>query len=460
MYRLVAPDGSVSFTNAPTSPAYERIDTPSPARVTSTPVEPPVRAAASPAEPPARPGPAVVEPPTRVATTPVEPRERVAPAPVNQPSRISTTRVEPPPRALASRVEPPPRPAVAPGERPGRVVTSPLKPPAGVAALSAEPRPRAPAPRSGGVAAPPVEVPRAARGTTDSPTAAPATPRPDSRPPDVVAPPVVATPPIPASSTDGHAVRVEARDPRDGLHVTDLPNPAVPPSEIVTPRAEAPASPREPPPIAASPSPPRVRADDAQPGGGSSVDVPQALAPIIRRAASRHGVPERLVTAIIAVESGFNPRAVSRKGARGLMQLMPGTAAMLGVRNAFDPADNVDGGVRHLRGLLERLGQNVPLALAAYNAGEQAVVQHRGIPPYPETQDYVARIMRLFDGGGPALAASLAATLNGGLRALGDPRGWNLPAPGPARAEAGETYRSRLPDGGTAYSNIPPVARP
>src|SRR2546427_664644 len=93
----------------------------------------------------------------------------------------------------------------------------------------------------------------------------------------------------------------------------------------------------------------------------------------IRGAAERYGVPERLVSAIIRVESAFNPRAVSPKGARGLMQLMPETASGLGVRNTFDPYENIDGGVRHLRGLIDRFANNLPLVLAAYNAGERVV---------------------------------------------------------------------------------------
>jgi soluble lytic murein transglycosylase len=124
----------------------------------------------------------------------------------------------------------------------------------------------------------------------------------------------------------------------------------------------------------------------------------------IRDASERYGVPIKLVSAVIRAESGFNPRAVSRKGAQGLMQLMPGTASMLGVRNSFDPRENIDGGVRHLRSLIDRFPESLPLALAAYNAGERAVVQHKGIPPFPETQDYVTKVMHFY--GGPVEGGS------------------------------------------------------
>jgi len=113
----------------------------------------------------------------------------------------------------------------------------------------------------------------------------------------------------------------------------------------------------------------------------------------IREVAARHGVAADLVEAVIRVESAFNPRAVSNKGAQGLMQLMPRTASSLGVRNAFDPRENIDGGVRHLRYLLDRYPGNVPFALAAYNAGEKAVDYYGGIPPYAETQLYVQKIL-------------------------------------------------------------------
>jgi soluble lytic murein transglycosylase-like protein len=113
----------------------------------------------------------------------------------------------------------------------------------------------------------------------------------------------------------------------------------------------------------------------------------------IEAAALRHGVDPRLVDAVVLIESAGDPGAVSPKGAMGLMQLMPARAASLGVRDAFDPAENLDAGVRHLRELLDRYRGNLSLALAAYNAGAEAVRRHGGIPPYRETQDYVRRIL-------------------------------------------------------------------
>jgi soluble lytic murein transglycosylase-like protein len=131
---------------------------------------------------------------------------------------------------------------------------------------------------------------------------------------------------------------------------------------------------------------------------GPRVGAPVPFAREIAEAARLHGVPDALIAAVIRAESDFNPRAVSPKGARGLMQLMPATAAMLGVRDVFDASQNIDGGVRHLRALLERFGHDLPLALAAYNAGEHAVAVHGGIPPFAETRGYVARILGLLGG--------------------------------------------------------------
>jgi soluble lytic murein transglycosylase-like protein len=118
----------------------------------------------------------------------------------------------------------------------------------------------------------------------------------------------------------------------------------------------------------------------------------------IDEAASRHNVDPNLVRAVIKVESNFNPNAVSRKGAMGLMQLMPQTARQLNVTNPFDPQQNVDAGVRHLKKLMESYGGDVNLTLAAYNAGAGAVARSAGVPHFAETQNYVKRIKRLYAG--------------------------------------------------------------
>jgi hypothetical protein len=116
-------------------------------------------------------------------------------------------------------------------------------------------------------------------------------------------------------------------------------------------------------------------------------------------AAARHNVDPNLVRSVVKVESNFNSNAVSRKGAMGLMQLMPKTARELKVKNPFDPQQNVDAGVRHLKYLLENYNGDVNLTLAAYNAGEGAVRRSAGVPQYSETQDYVRKITRLYYGG-------------------------------------------------------------
>ena len=116
-------------------------------------------------------------------------------------------------------------------------------------------------------------------------------------------------------------------------------------------------------------------------------------AAVAAETARRHRVDAGLVTAVIAVESGFQPSAVSPKGAMGLMQLMPTTAAKLGVANPFDPLQNIDGGVRHLRDLLTRYRGDRRLALAAYNAGAAAVDLHGGVPPFAETRAYVRKVL-------------------------------------------------------------------
>lgn len=184
--------------------------------------------------------------------------------------------------------------------------------------------------------------------------------------------------------------------------------------------------------ITNAPTDPRYR---AVPGGSGTASgwlrVPEAAriryANEIREISERYGVDPALVEAVIRAESAFDPWAVSRKGARGLMQLMPQTAHALGVRDSFNPRQNIEGGVRHLRYLLDRYPGNVALAVAAYNAGEAAVDSYRSIPPYPETQQYVQKVL------GPT-----------GI-AVGSGRAIQV------------IYRYTEPDGTVTYSNIPPT---
>ncbi len=119
--------------------------------------------------------------------------------------------------------------------------------------------------------------------------------------------------------------------------------------------------------------------------------------PLILESARRFNLDADLVKAVIQVESSFNPRAVSSKGCIGLMQLHPGTATRFGVSDAFDPAQNIRGGTQYLRFLTDHFKGNLPLVLAAYNAGENAVIRHDGIPPYPETQKYVHKVTTLYE---------------------------------------------------------------
>ena len=139
-------------------------------------------------------------------------------------------------------------------------------------------------------------------------------------------------------------------------------------------------------------------------GGGHRNDV---ISEVIHKASRHYDVDHRLVEAIVQVESRFHPFAVSRVGAMGLMQLMPDTARMLGVSNPFDIEENIFGGVRYFKLMYHRFNGNLRLALAAYNAGPSAVETYGGIPPYPETSNYVEKIIRLFqESGGRGVTGS------------------------------------------------------
>ncbi|HPC83862.1 MAG TPA: lytic transglycosylase domain-containing protein [Thermoanaerobaculaceae bacterium] len=171
-----------------------------------------------------------------------------------------------------------------------------------------------------------------------------------------------------------------------------------------------------------------------------------ALWPTVEEAARTHGLDPHLVDLVIRMESGYNPRALSPKGAQGVMQLMPTTARLYGVVDAFDPFENIRGGVRYLRDLLLRFDSNLALALAAYNAGPEAVARHGGVPPFAETRAYVAAILAAYAGSAPQ------TRLSGGF-------GKPAATPPPVRVASAEPKRPARPvtviesDSGTLISN-------
>lgn len=170
-------------------------------------------------------------------------------------------------------------------------------------------------------------------------------------------------------------------------------------------------------------------------------------ADLIDAISAEHGVDPLLVKSIIRAESNFDRRAVSRKGAQGLMQLMPDTAFRYAVRNPFDPEDNIRGGVQYLRFLHETFPDQLSFVVAAYNAGENAVLRHGGIPPYAETREYVRRVLQHYVRGQDRLAVT-----SGGSRKNGQ-------APPASNGATPEIYRKVAPDGSIHFTNLPPLSR-
>jgi hypothetical protein len=185
------------------------------------------------------------------------------------------------------------------------------------------------------------------------------------------------------------------------------------------------------------PSPPQA------PAAGNS------LQELVAAAASRYGVDAELITSVIAVESNFDPKAVSPKNARGLMQLLPETAARLGVKDVFDPKENIDAGTRYLRELLETYHNDVTLALAAYNAGPDRVQQYGSVPPFRETVSYVRRVKRTYEKGKASPAHQVpqpAAPSPGGLA--------RVPGAAVGAAAAGPSA-SATPSGAPTPNTVP-----
>ncbi len=188
--------------------------------------------------------------------------------------------------------------------------------------------------------------------------------------------------------------------------------------------------------VAAAPNPLLQAAAKAV---AASADREELYAALIEEAAGRHKVSPDLVKAMIRVESNFNPDAISNKGCKGLMQLLPDTAKRFGVKDIFDPTQNLEGGIKYLRFLLDYFKNDLSLALAGYNAGENAVTRYKGIPPYPETKDYVKKVTTLYQPPADGL-------MGDDLSADAEPR------------ISRRIYRVVQPDGRILFTNTPTVS--
>jgi soluble lytic murein transglycosylase-like protein len=181
---------------------------------------------------------------------------------------------------------------------------------------------------------------------------------------------------------------------------------------------------------------PRTVPDTVVAAASDTPAPPPGIEEAVARIAAEHSLSPQLIHSVIKVESNYNPYAVSSKGALGIMQLIPETARRFGVKNAFNPEENIQGGAKYLRYLLDLFDGSYPLALAAYNAGEAAVTRYGGIPPYPETQNYVILVKRQLE-----LAAKAAVRTPAPAPPSAEPR-----ADGPAHI-----VEVNMPDGTVRY---------
>jgi len=203
-----------------------------------------------------------------------------------------------------------------------------------------------------------------------------------------------------------------------------------------------------PPPVSTASSQPAMRVAPQK----QEALTREALDQVVSGAGERHQIDPDFISSVIRAESGFHQNAVSRKGALGLMQLMPGTASELGVSNPFDPKSNVEGGTKYLRDLLVKYNFDVNKALAAYNAGSRRVDQYHGVPPYFETQAYVSRIIRDFNrqkiAKNPALAKkSVASGKKSGMRATATNQATHATVSGSRQADRSGKMQSAIPKG-------------
>lgn len=238
----------------------------------------------------------------------------------------------------------------------------------------------------------------------------------------------------------------------------------------------APSHPISPPPLsmtAGQDLPVEAREATSPPPNKSAADVPSlrlssrpALALVkvaelesaVHKYARQHGVDEDLVWAVMRQESGFNPRAVSPKGAMGLMQLMPGTASFMGVADPFDMEQNIAGGIKYLEKCLSQFNQDVTLALAAYNAGPQNVVKYQGCPPFPETRQYVMAVLQTYAGRPQYRTLPLNPAVHDEVEALLEKVGLHWQLPSPAWKVAAPHLQVKPPQWKRARRNLVPLA--